>query len=92
MIRNFDKKEKQFLIENAEKFGAFICAQKLNRKFGSVLGFLRRNGIKYKYKKTTATQEEINKLCFVPKKVNIDFNKNENKKELAYFLGFFWAR
>lgn len=89
----YTKSEIEFLRENALKYGAFVCSQKLNRKFSSVLSKLKRDGIPYAYKKTDKTQEEINNLSFIDKSRFLDYNFDTNSfpKQLAYFLGFLWA-
>jgi hypothetical protein len=93
-MESFTKKEIEFLKENANSFGAYICSIKLNRKFSSVISKLRREKIPYKYKKTDKTKEEIENLEFKEDEnlyINFDFNTTKTPKELAYFLGFFWA-
>ena len=93
-MKTFTKKEIEFLKENANSFGAYVCSIKLNRSFTTVVAKLRRENIPYKYKKTNKTKEEIEKLEFKEDdKLFIDFNFNTTNtpKELAYFLGFFWA-
>lgn len=92
-MKKFTDSEIGFLKENAFSFGAFVCSQKLGRKFSTVIARLRRDKIPYVYKKTNKTQKEIDLLQFVEKDKQIvyDFNVTEYPKELAYFIGFLWA-
>lgn len=92
MARFYSDEEIEFLKENAPKFGAKICAEKLGRKVESVRYKLSSLGISSK-KDNSITQEDIDKLIFKSsfKKLELDFSKTDTPKELAYFLGFFWA-
>ena len=93
-MRSFTKREIEFLKENANVFGAYVCAIKLNRNIGSIISKLRKENIPYIYKKTDKTKEEIENLKFIEDEnlvINFDFVTTKTPKELAYFIGFFWA-
>ena len=92
MAKQYSNEEIEFLKENAPKFGAQICAEKLNRKVDSVRYKLSRLGICSK-KDKSLTKEDIDNLEFKSsfKELSLDFSKTNTPKELAYFLGFFWA-
>lgn len=92
MAKQYSNEEIEFLKENAPKFGAQICAEKLNRKVDSVRYKLSRLGICSRRDKSL-TKEDISNLEFKSsfKELSLDFSKTNTPKELAYFLGFFWA-
>lgn len=92
MAKQYSNEEIEFLKENAPKFGAQICAEKLHRKVDSVRYKLSRLGICSK-KDKSLTKEDIGNLEFKSsfKELSLDFSKTNTPKELAYFLGFFWA-
>lgn len=92
MSNIYTKEQFAFLKENINKFGYEICAEKIGKKSVSVVGFLNRKGISVS-KKCYATKDEIENLKFKDNRkfLIIDFRKSENPKELAYFLGYFWA-
>lgn len=92
MAKQYSNEEIEFLKENAPKFGAQICAEKLNRKVDSIRYKLSRLGICSKRDKSI-TNEDIESLEFKSsfKELILDFSKTNTPKELAYFLGFFWA-
>lgn len=91
-MKTFTKSEIDFLKENANVYGAYVCAEKMGRNFGSVLSVLRRNKIPFRYKKTDKSEKEILELTFVDKD-SIDFNYDTTffPKELSYFIGLLWA-
>ena len=73
------------------KFGPKICADKLGRGL---------EGVKSKFYKLNipisggnVSKEEIEALIFTSTYINlaIEFTNHQNPKELAYWLGFFWA-
>lgn len=90
--RRFTKEEEDFLIENGDYYGVNVCADKLNRPVRSVSGKMRRL-IGHATWKCSATQEEIDNLLFDEKwrPLTFDFSLTKTPKELAYFLGYFWA-
>lgn len=92
MGKFYSKEEITFLKENAEKFGAKICSEKLNRPLQGVISKINRLGLK-NTDKPKVTQKEIDSLVFTSsfKKLNLDFSQTKTPKELAYFLGFLWA-
>lgn len=92
-MKKFTKSEIDFLKENAKSYGAYICAQKMNRTFGSVLSKLKRERIPYTYKINGKSEKEIETLTFIDKerKVNYDFSTTDTPEILAYFMGFLWA-
>ena len=90
--RRFTKEEEDFLIENGDYYGVNVCADKLNRPVRSVSGKMRRL-VGHATWKCSAMQEEIDNLLFDEKwrPLTFDFSLTKNPKELAYFLGYFWA-
>lgn len=92
MAKFYSKEEINFLKENAEKFGAKICAEKLDRSLQGVISKINRLGLKINLI-SNASQDEIDNLLFNSsfRKLSIDFNLSKTPKELAYFLGFLWA-
>lgn len=88
----YTEKEISFLKENIDKFGAAICAEKLERSEISVIQQCYRK-IGHCCFVCNATKEEIKSLKFGEKfnNLTIDFSKTKHPKELAYFIGFFWA-
>lgn len=46
MAKFYSKEEINFLKENAEKFGAKICAEKLDRSLQGVISKINRLGLK----------------------------------------------
>ena len=88
----YSEKEIEFLKENIDKFGTSVCADKLDRTERSVINACYRK-IGHCCFVCNASEEEINNLSFGYKfePLNIDFSKTEHPKELAYFLGYFWA-
>lgn len=92
MAKFYSKEEIIFLKENAPKFGASICAQKLGRSIASVRSKLSSLKIP-SIIDPNLTEEEIRNLSFKSlfKELNINFMETRTPKELAYFLGFFWA-
>ena len=92
MAKFYSNEEVSFLKENAPKFGAVICAEKLGRSVSSVRRKL--SSLKISSKKVpNITEEDIKNLCFKSsfKELIVDFKKTNTPKELAYFIGFFWA-
>ena len=90
--KSYTKNEIKFLKEHIEKFGADVCAAKLGRPQKSVISKCYREFGFYKLS-CMASDEEIKALTFKDKfkELTIDFSKSDNPKELAYFLGYFWA-
>lgn len=88
----YSEKEIEFLKENIDKFGASICADKLDRTERSVINACYKR-IGHCCFVCHVSEEEINNLSFEYKfePLSIDFSKTEHPKELAYFLGYFWA-
>ena len=91
MAKFYTEEEINFLKEFGPKFGPKICADKLGRGL---------EGVKSKFYKLNipisggdVTEEEIKSLVFNSSYVdlNIEFKNHKNPKELAYWLGFFWA-
>lgn len=94
--KTWTKEEIEFLKQNLKKFGAIICAEKLNRTIRSVISTGHRLKIGCNQHPTNVTDEEIQNLTFqvIPDShfdFTIDFSKTKHPKELAYFIGFFWA-
>ena len=94
--RTWTKDEIEFLKQNLKKFGAIVCAEKLNRTINSIIGKGHQLHIGTNQHPTNATKEEIKNLAFngiqdAHFDFTIDFSKSKFPKELAYFLGYFWA-
>ncbi len=91
MAKRFREEELEFLKQHSEKFGVKVCAEKLNRPVDTIRRKIHSLGLSVN--KCTATQEEINKLVFNSNFVELDieFSTQKFPKELAYWLGFFWA-
>lgn len=92
MAKFYSNEEIAFLKENAPKFGAAICAQKLGRSLNSVRSKLSSLKVPSIISKDI-TEEDIKSLDFKSslRELNINFETTKTPKELAYFLGFFWA-
>lgn len=92
MGKFYSREEIEFLKKNAEKFGAKICSEKINRPLQGTISKINRLGLK-NTNNPKVTKEEIDSLVFVSKfkSLTIDFNETNNPKQLAYFLGFLWA-
>lgn len=91
MAKFYTEEEINFLKEFGPKFGPKICADKLGRGL---------EGVKSKFYKLNipisggnVSKEEIETLIFTSTYINlaIEFTNHQNPKELAYWLGFFWA-
>lgn len=92
MAKFYSKEEIDFLKEYAPKIGAALCAEKLNRNVNSIRTKLCRLKISSNID-SSISKEELSKINFQSsfKDLNLDFNSSRTPKELAYFLGFFWA-
>ena len=92
MAKFYSKEEIDFLKKYAPKIGAELCAEKLNRGVNGVRQKLSRLKIPSNID-TSISKEELSKINFQSsfKDLNLDFNSSKTPKELAYFLGFFWA-
>lgn len=94
--KTWTKDEIEFLKQNLKKFGAIICGEKLDRTVASIVGMGSRLKIGTNKHPINATEEEIKNLTFNGEQdkhfdFTIDFSKTKYPKELAYFIGFFWA-
>lgn len=81
------KLEKEYILENYPKFGPKIVAKKLNRNPSLICKFAKDNNLSIDKNKLL----EIDAPDFL---VNLNFYsrfEEDITKELAYFLGFFWA-
>lgn len=88
---NFTERELKFLLSNHQKFGLRVMAEKLGRSIPALESKLQRLGIK-KSRICNASDEEVANLYFEKEKeFNIDFQTHPHPKELAYWLGYFWA-
>lgn len=90
--RKYSNDEINFLKENIDKFGINVCSEKINRPFSGVVTKCYRE-IGYCNYICNATKEEIDNLVFYndTKYLLINFELTDHPKELAYFLGYFWA-
>lgn len=88
----YSKEEIRFLEENIDKFGSEICASKLGRTERSVIMACYRKIGHCKFV-CDASLEEIEELEFKNdfNFLDINFETAKKPKELAYFLGYFWA-
>ena len=88
----YSQEEKDFLKENIDKFGAEVCASKLERSQTSVISQCYRIMGHCSFI-CHANEKEVNDLVFKDghNSLIIDFEKTKSPKELAYFLGYFWA-
>ena len=94
--KTWTKDEIEFLKQNLKKFGAVICGEKLDRTIASIVVMGSRLKIGTNKHPINATEEEIKSLTFNGEQdkhfdFTIDFSKTKYPKELAYFIGFFWA-
>lgn len=91
MAKFYSEEEIKFLKEFGSKFGPKICADKLGRGLEGVKSKFYKLGIPISG--GNVTEEEIEALVFNNSYVdlNIEFENHKNPKELAYWLGFFWA-
>ena len=90
--RNYSNDEINFLKENIDKFGAEVCATKLGRAERSVISVCYRKIGHCKFVCNASTEEVTNlefKGKFCP--LTVSFLETTHPKELAYFLGYFWA-
>lgn len=78
---NYTKEENDFLLINYEKYGARYCADNLKRNIDAIMAKASRMGLKIKNRNIHPNYQKIT--------IN-NFIKIE-KKEVAYFLGYFWA-
>lgn len=77
----YNKKEKQIIIDNYEKYGPLYCSKLLNRNERAVQAQASRMGIKKKGHNKHPSMQKINPEQFW----------NITTPEVAYFLGYFWA-
>lgn len=78
---NFTEKEIDFVFENLPKYGPKYCSVVLNRPKHQIERFARSKNI---YKIGTDKHPSM-------QKINPEQFWNIEKKEIAYFLGYFWA-
>jgi hypothetical protein len=79
--------EKEYILENYPKFGPKIVSEKLNRSSSTIIKFAKENNL-------IIGKDKMSALDAPDFLVNLDFYsrfEDEMTKELAYFLGFFWA-
>lgn len=91
MAKFYTEEEINFLKEFGPKYGPKICADKLGRGLEGVKSKFYKLGISVSGE--SVSEEEIASLTFNSsfKELNIEFENHKNPKELAYWLGFFWA-
>lgn len=86
----------QFLKLNYSEFGAIYCAEILNKKAANVRQFAIKLNLKVSKEQISRSRSE-SLLNFQNNKPNNDFRVNVEQfieiktKEVAYFLGYFWA-
>lgn len=76
----YTKEEEQFLIQNYPIYGSRYCSNVLKRDIGTIGNKARSLGLKAGRKKHDSAQK-------IPTSQFLDIKT----KEVAYFLGFFWA-
>lgn len=87
MAKRLHESEKEYILENYPKFGLKVVSEKLNRSPATVLKFAKEHNLNINKDKLLS----IDAPDFL---VDLNFySRFEDKmtKELAYFLGFFWA-
>lgn len=87
MSRKLHETEKEYILENYPKFGLNAVAKKLDRSLSTISRFAKENNLVIEKDKYVG----IDIPDFL---VNLDFYsrfEDGMTKELAYFLGFFWA-
>lgn len=92
MAKFYSKEEIEFLEKYAPKIGVEKCAEKLGRSISGVQAKLNRLKIPSKID-ASISEEKVKEISFKSqfKELEVNFNKTSTPKELAYFLGFFWA-
>lgn len=94
MAKFYSEKEIKFIIDNYNKLGTKNCAKIFNvsvENFRARLNRLNIKAIGNPFPELSDDQVENIRKEISIKKLNVNFDTNENKKELAYFLGYFWA-
>lgn len=87
MAKKLHELEKEYILENYPKFGLKVVCEKLNRSAGTIIKFAKENNLVISIDKLPSTEAPD----FL---VNLNFYsrfEDGMTKELAYFLGFFWA-
>lgn len=88
---DYTEKELNFLLTNHQKFGLRVISDKLGRSLVALETKMQRLGIKAS-RICHASEEEISNLQFEKEKeFDIDFQTHLYPKQLAYWLGYFWA-
>jgi hypothetical protein len=77
----YKKEEIDFIVKNYEKYGAYFCSLHLKRDAEAIGNKARKMGLSCK-------KREIHDSLM---KVSCEQFKNIKTKEVAYFLGYFWA-
>lgn len=92
MAKFYSEKEIKFIIDNYNKLGTKNCAKIFNvsvENFRARLNRLNIKAIGNPFPELSDDQVENIRKEISIKKLNVNFDTNENKKELAYFLGYF---
>ena len=87
MATKLHELEKEYILENYPKFGLKTVCEKLNRSAGTISKFAKEKNLVISKDKLPSTEAPD----FL---VNLNFYsifEDGMTKELAYFLGFFWA-
>lgn len=88
---DYTERELNFLLTNHQKFGLRVISDKLGRSLVALETKMQRLGIKAS-RICHASEEEISNLQFEKEKeFDIDFQTHLYPKQLAYWLGYFWA-
>lgn len=79
--------EKEYILKNYSLFGPKLVANELGRSQSTIINFAKKNNLEID-KENKLTEFDLPKFNY-----NLDFSKcfDNITKELAYWLGFFWA-
>lgn len=87
MAKQLHESEKEYILENYPKFGLKVVSEKLNRSLGTISKFAKEHNL-------SINKDKLPSIDAPDFLVDLNFySRFEDKmtKELAYFLGFFWA-
>lgn len=87
MSKRFTESEINFIKEYYPDYGSKFCADKLDRSIDSIQSKASRLGIA-RNRSVTLDGDEIN---FKETSLELSISQESMSKEMAYFLGFFWA-
>lgn len=78
--------EKEYILQNYSQFGPKLVSEELGRSQSTIINFAKKQNLKI-------SDEKLNSLDLPKFQFNLDFSTRFDNisKELAYWLGFFWA-